>query len=128
MSEINDYRDRAEPSFVGEITDGEYNRTLEVRCTDGGLLVDDVMVIPCEWIDHARSLLITPPEPCAVQSNEVCPPYTSCIFPCAGSTVQDVEQIWVLYQNSKMSAQFPSCVVLFCLTIGNISRDSGQRF
>ena len=51
-------RDRAELTFVGEITDdSEHGRQLEIKIVPEGLRIDGVLLVPWEWIERARSAL-----------------------------------------------------------------------
>ncbi len=47
--------------FVGRISDGEYDREIEIEAIPDGLRIDDVLIIPWEWIERARSLLVRCP-------------------------------------------------------------------
>lgn len=50
--------DRAELTFSQEIPDGEYNREFTVEARREGLLVEDTVLVPWNWILRAASVVL----------------------------------------------------------------------
>jgi hypothetical protein len=58
-SDKDSCRDRVELRFVREISDGDYNREFVFIANEDGLVMDETLIIPWEWIDRAREILGT---------------------------------------------------------------------
>lgn len=54
---MNNNRDRAALTFTGSIPVDDFNRDVEVVATPNGLLIDEGMLIPWEWISYAVETL-----------------------------------------------------------------------
>ena len=52
-----DTRDRAATIFKAEYANGDYNAVMEVSANRDGLMIDDGVFIPWEWLDRARHSL-----------------------------------------------------------------------
>lgn len=49
-TELQEQGGRAELIFSGSIPDGERSRDVEIKATDSGLLIDEFIVVPWDWI------------------------------------------------------------------------------
>jgi hypothetical protein len=56
-------RDRAELSFVREISDGDYNREFVFIANENGLEMDEALTIPWDWILEAYRVVGTSSDP-----------------------------------------------------------------
>jgi aromatic ring hydroxylase len=59
MDDKIEVRERAELIFKGVIPEGEYNTPMEAEAKEDGLMIDEYVLIPWEWIDAARLRLST---------------------------------------------------------------------
>lgn len=56
MAELN-HSDRAELRFVRQIPDAGYNRDIEIEATESGILIEDYITLPWDWIQRASEIL-----------------------------------------------------------------------
>lgn len=56
-TELENQSDMAELIFAGSIPDGERSRDVEIKATDSGLLIDEFIVVPWDWIHRAEEYL-----------------------------------------------------------------------
>lgn len=64
-TEENKARDRAATVYSGSVPMSGYNYQMEVVAEEDGIMIDEALFVPWEWLDKARSNFATPSLPVA---------------------------------------------------------------